>query len=64
MSDEPMLSTEELAAYLGLKPYTITEWRRSGKGPSWTKFGDGKKAPVRYLRSDVDTWISSQTLTP
>ncbi len=65
MSDEePLLTTSELASYLGCSPWTINEWRKLGRGPRFIRLVDSKQSPVRYLRSDVDAWIKSQSVSP
>jgi excisionase family DNA binding protein len=53
--DDEMLTIEELAAYLKLKPQTIYKWAQSGKLPG-AKFGK----EWRFRRSAIERWIDSQ----
>jgi excisionase family DNA binding protein len=56
--DDEMLTIEDLAAYLKLKPQTIYKWAQSGKIPG-AKFGK----EWRFRRSAIERWIDSQ-ITP
>jgi len=53
---EPLLSIEELAAYLDVPVTTIRDWRTDGKGPCAIKVG----GRVRFATSDVLTWLLRQ----
>lgn len=53
-----VLTTEELANELGLKPQTLRSWRAKGLGPAWFAVSDG--GPVRYRRSDVEAWMEER----
>lgn len=48
-----LLTTEQVAAYLGLAPSTLNSWRSADKGPAYIKAGNR----VRYSRSEVDYWL-------
>jgi excisionase family DNA binding protein len=52
--DDEMLTIEDLAAYLKLKPQTIYKWAQSGKVPG-AKFGK----EWRFRRSTIEAWIDS-----
>ena len=54
MLDDEMLTIEELAAYLKLKPQTIYKWAQTGKIPG-AKFGK----EWRFRRSTIERWIDS-----
>lgn len=56
-SDDPLLTIEELAQYLGVAVPTIYYWRAQRKGPVAFKFG----GMVRYRKSAVDAWLAAQT---
>ena len=62
MFDDEMLTIENVAAYLKLKPQTIYKWAQTGKIPG-AKFGK----EWRFRRSAIERWIdrqiSSQTRT-
>lgn len=45
-----LLTNEEAAALLGIKPNTLEIWRTKGKGPEFVKLGRTKSAPIRYWR--------------
>lgn len=62
MSDMPshrLLTTPEAAAYLGVKPGTLADWRWRGGGPPYRKIG--KKA-IRYALEDLEAWVLSHPL--
>ena len=50
------MSTQQVAAYLGLSPRTLESYRCRGGGPAFYVFG----SVVRYLLSDVVTWASKR----
>lgn len=50
-----LLTDEELAAMLELRPETLAKWRIQKTGPSFTYLGKG----VFYRRDDVLAWIQS-----
>lgn len=54
--DEKLLNTKELAAYLGVVPSTIVQYRADGTGPDYIKIGQ----LVRYKIADVEKWIESK----
>jgi excisionase family DNA binding protein len=53
---DPLLSTQELAAYLDLPVATLYAWRYRGQGPSGFRVG----RHIRYRQTDVDQWIMDQ----
>lgn len=54
-ADLPELATRaEVAEYTNLSIATLARWAGEGKGPKVTKLGGA----VRYLREDVEAWIS------
>ena len=58
MTDE-LLTNEQTASLLGLKPNCLDIWRFRGQGPRFIKLGTKKQSPVRYRRSDVEAWLES-----
>lgn len=50
---EPLVSLVEVAAYLGLPPSTLHQWRYRGVG-----YRVGRH--VRYRMSEVDRWLEAQ----
>ncbi|MDO4709996.1 MAG: helix-turn-helix domain-containing protein [Pseudomonadota bacterium] len=58
-----LLTNEEAAALLGIKPNTLEIWRTKGKGPEFVKLGRTKSAPIRYLRSKIFEWLECQSFS-
>ncbi len=54
-----LLSNNDTAELLGLKPNTLEIWRLQGKGPVFRKIG----RLVRYVESDVLFWLDAQVHT-
>ena len=61
MSQQVLLSTEQVAERLGLSKNTLIDWRWKRTGPPWTKIGS---KCVRYIESAVESWIDQQTQNP
>lgn len=64
---DELLTPNEVARILKVPVGTLANWRSFNpfKGPPWIKLNrnPGKKerfAPVRYLKTDVESWISQQ----
>ena len=53
------LTTPQAAAYLGLRPATLEQWRWSGRGPRFIKLGRA----CRYRLSDLEQFIESRTFS-
>lgn len=53
--NEKWISIEEAAEYLGIKPVTVRDWIKKGKGIPAHKIG--KKWKFKY--SELDTWVKS-----
>ena len=51
-----MMTTQDVATYLGLSAGTISSWRKDGYGPKYIKFGDSASGPIKYDRYEVKTW--------
>jgi hypothetical protein len=58
---DELLSNEQVAAILGVKPNTLEIWRCKGKGPAFLKLGDHPSSPIRYQRSRVMAWLDTNT---
>jgi len=52
---EPILTTRELADYLGVNVQAIYDLRNDGRGPSGVRVG----RELRYRVSDVRRWLDS-----
>lgn len=57
-TDETLLTTKEVADYIGLSEYTIARYRLKGTGPKY--FYIGKKS-IRYKKEDVEIWLDMIT---
>lgn len=53
---EKLLSTKQLATYLGVAPSTLSSYRKDGIGPEYLKIG----RLIRYRVSDVDLWLRTK----
>jgi predicted site-specific integrase-resolvase len=50
----------QLAALLNVKPNTLREWRRLGKGPAYIRIQKG----VFYRKADVENWLEDNKVVP
>lgn len=55
-----LLTNEQTAALLGIKPNTLEIWRTKDKGPEFIKLGKTKQAPIRYHIDDIKVWLDSR----
>ena len=51
-----LLTTEQVAQRLGLKPNTLEKWRITGEGIPHIRVGRS----IRYSSEDVDEWLASR----
>jgi len=56
MNDTPILTAQELSAYIGVPYKTLLAWRVEGFGPPAMKLG----RHLRYRKADVDQWLTEQ----
>lgn len=54
-----LLTTRDVATYLGVPVSTIYQWRTRGAGPPAARVG----RHLRWRRGDVDQWIADQVTT-
>ena len=59
MNDQ-LLSTEELADYIGRPVQTVYAMNHRGTGPRRIRVG----RELRYRQSDVDRWLDSNAIDP
>lgn len=59
MVDE-WLTPAELAREIKYSRQTLANMRCQGRGPKFTKLGEGRFAPVRYKRRDVRDWMQAK----
>ena len=62
-TQKKLLTAEEVAEFLTLKPSTIFSWVNQRKIP-FIKFGNGKSARVRFNPSILNTWINDLSRMP
>lgn len=55
-----LIPQEKLAEELGVTTWTLTNWRKIGKGPVYVRLDKR----ILYDRADVDTWLASRKVTP
>lgn len=53
-ADDPRLTVDQAARYLGVSVPTLNRWRGAGSGPTWTKLG----SRVYYLVSELRAFRS------
>jgi excisionase family DNA binding protein len=51
-SDEPLMTVEEMAGYLKIKPQTLRDWAKKGRIPY-----EPVNSEIRFRRSVIDRWI-------
>ncbi len=52
----PLLSTSEVAAFLGVPVATIYAWRQKGYGPPGIKVGKH----IKFRKADLEEWLCRQ----
>ena len=55
--DDPLLSSPETAAYVGVPLQTLYVWAVRGTGPKRIKVG----RYTRYRKSEIDAWLDINT---
>jgi predicted DNA-binding transcriptional regulator AlpA len=58
---DDLLTTWELAEWLGMSPLWLENGRRLGFGPAYIRTGLRR---IRYRRSDVLAWLKKRTRQP
>jgi predicted DNA-binding transcriptional regulator AlpA len=58
--DDPLLSQEQTAVLIGVKPPTLAMWRHKGKGPRYSKIGRS----AFYRKSVIEAWLDAQSVIP
>jgi excisionase family DNA binding protein len=56
---DPLLTTEDLAAYVKVPVATTYQWNYRKSGPAAIRVG----RHLRYRKSDVDAWLVANTAT-
>ena len=55
---DPLLTAEQVAEYLGISVNTLYNMRARGDGPTAHKWG-GRSGPLRYQQVDVEKWLAA-----
>ena len=55
-----LLTREEAADRLGLRPQTLAAWATRDQGPPYIKLGRS----VRYPDTELDAWLASRLVRP
>jgi predicted DNA-binding transcriptional regulator AlpA len=58
--NDPLLTQEQAASTLGLKPPTLAMWRHKKKGPAYVKIGRS----AFYRQSALTAWLNEQAVIP
>lgn len=61
MSDDELITTEEIAMLLKLSPSTIKAWRVKKMGPAYIRI-TGRTC--RYRMKDITEWLQKKALKP
>ncbi|WP_238846745.1 helix-turn-helix transcriptional regulator [Nocardia arthritidis] len=56
INDDPWLTRESAAKYLGLEKKTLANWACSGVGPRFARVG----GRPRYRLSDLEAWVEAR----
>ena len=56
----PLLTTVEAAAYLGVAPGTLKNWRSQGRAPRAVIYKESPRPCIRYSKTALDQFISSK----
>lgn len=54
--NEPLMNTRQAAAYVGLSPRTLTDYRTDSGGPRFHRLG----GRVLYRPENLDAWIDAR----
>jgi excisionase family DNA binding protein len=55
IDDEPLMSSRDLATFLGVPVTTLDQWAYRRTGPRYFRVGRHR----RYRRTDVSTWLET-----
>lgn len=56
------LTREDAAAYLGVHPDTLYRWAVEEGRIAYSRLGDGSRAPIRFLRKDLDEYLAKNRI--
>jgi predicted site-specific integrase-resolvase len=52
------MTPPQAAQYRGVGERTLTDWRRRGVGPKYTRLTATEWGRVRYSRREIDCWLA------
>jgi hypothetical protein len=55
-----LLTSEQVAAILGLRPQSLRVRRMRGQGPPFVRMSDSPTARVAYREDDLHAWLDSR----
>ena len=56
----PLFTTVEAAAYLGVAPGTLKNWRAAGRAPRAVIYKESSRPCLRYSKTALDEFIASK----
>jgi len=59
-NDDEFFTTKDAAELMQLSHRTLERMRVEGGGPPFVKAGNGKRARVLYLKSDLIAWLKGR----
>jgi hypothetical protein len=59
-----LLTRHEAAVLLGVAVGTLDRWASERTGPTFVKFGHGRRSPVRYPSDLLDEFIEQHQVMP
>jgi hypothetical protein len=62
--DDQLLSLQQAAEILGIRPETLRKWKAQGVGPAWVLAGPRRRGLIKYRREDLLNWIMSRRVVP
>lgn len=54
---DTLLTRQEAAALLKVRPHTLACWTSEGRGPATVKLSAGRSGAVRYFRSAIEAYL-------
>jgi len=60
---DPLLTVEDVARIVGVKPSTVKTWVHERSIP-FIKIGAGKRSPVRFNPESIQRWLEDQESSP
>jgi excisionase family DNA binding protein len=55
-NNEPLMTVQEVAKYLGISEGQVYKLAKTDITMKVRRIGPGKKAPIRFSKSEIDTW--------